>query len=142
LGGKFVGGVDIVTELIEAGEFDEMVPENAKKKAPAGEFKELLGTHKVVAVIEGSADEPVGDASKELVAVLKKHGVKYVALDVIKRKDLREVVGGVPSLYIDGTLAGDLNFVKDLDLSGDLMKRFPADSVVETLESKIIKIIN
>lgn len=26
LDGKFVGGVDIVTELFEAGEFDEMVP--------------------------------------------------------------------------------------------------------------------
>ena len=26
LDGKFVGGVDIVTELIEGGEFDEMVP--------------------------------------------------------------------------------------------------------------------
>jgi glutaredoxin-related protein len=26
LGGKFVGGVDIVSELVEAGEFDAMVP--------------------------------------------------------------------------------------------------------------------
>jgi glutaredoxin-related protein len=31
LDGKFVGGVDIVTELIESGEFDEMVPKTAKK---------------------------------------------------------------------------------------------------------------
>jgi monothiol glutaredoxin len=34
LGAKFVGGVDIVSELIEAGEFDAMVPANAKKPAP------------------------------------------------------------------------------------------------------------
>lgn len=37
-----MGGVDIVIELIEAGEFDEMVPEDAKKRSPAEEFKELL----------------------------------------------------------------------------------------------------
>jgi monothiol glutaredoxin len=34
LGAKFVGGVDIVSELIEAGEFDAMVPANAKKPVP------------------------------------------------------------------------------------------------------------
>ncbi len=42
LGGKFVGGVDIVCDLVEAGEFDAMVPQNAKKPAPEAEFKELL----------------------------------------------------------------------------------------------------
>ena len=41
LGGKFVGGVDIVSELVEAGEFDEMVPHGAKKLSPLDEFKEL-----------------------------------------------------------------------------------------------------
>jgi Grx4 family monothiol glutaredoxin len=42
LEGKFVGGVDIVTELIEGSEFDDMVPESAKKLNPLDEFKELL----------------------------------------------------------------------------------------------------
>jgi hypothetical protein len=37
-----VGGVDIVTELIEGSEFDDMVPESAKKLNPLDEFKELL----------------------------------------------------------------------------------------------------
>jgi len=34
-----VGGVDIVTELVEAGEFDGMVPQSAKRLPPAEEFK-------------------------------------------------------------------------------------------------------
>lgn len=42
LGGKFVGGVDIVADLVESGEFDAMVPQNAKKPAPEAELKELL----------------------------------------------------------------------------------------------------
>jgi Grx4 family monothiol glutaredoxin len=56
LGGEFIGGVDIVTELIESGEFDAMVPQPAKKPAPADEFKEILQTHRVLAILEGTAD--------------------------------------------------------------------------------------
>jgi len=37
-----VGGVDIVSELIEGGEFDSMVPEKARKPAPEVEAKEIL----------------------------------------------------------------------------------------------------
>jgi hypothetical protein len=45
VGGKFVGGVDIVTELVEGGEFDSMVPATARKPAPQEEVKELLSSH-------------------------------------------------------------------------------------------------
>jgi Grx4 family monothiol glutaredoxin len=42
VGGKFVGGVDIVCELLEGGEFDSIVPATARKPAPQEEVKELL----------------------------------------------------------------------------------------------------
>ena len=58
LNGEFTGGVDIVTELVESGEFDAMVPQQAKKRPPLEEFKELLSQHKVVALIEGTVDTP------------------------------------------------------------------------------------
>jgi hypothetical protein len=45
-----------VTELIESGEFDAMVPQPAKKPAPADEFKEILQAHRVLAILEGTAD--------------------------------------------------------------------------------------
>ena len=58
LGGKFVGGVDITIDLVEAGEFDAMVPQNAKKPAPEVEFKELLEQHKVLVLLSnGTADQ-------------------------------------------------------------------------------------
>lgn len=46
------------------------------------EFKELLGLHSVVAVIEGTTEAPGSPASVELVELLKGLGVKYAALDV------------------------------------------------------------
>lgn len=42
MGGSFVGGVDIVTDLIESGEFDDMVPKAAKKLPPQEEWPSIL----------------------------------------------------------------------------------------------------
>ncbi len=52
-----MGGVDITIDLVEAGEFDEMVPKEAKKLPPKEEFGELLTFHPVVVLLEnGTAD--------------------------------------------------------------------------------------
>jgi Grx4 family monothiol glutaredoxin len=82
LNGKFVGGVDIVSELIEAGEFDSMVPEKARKPVPEVEARELLAQHKVLVLIEGTTDNPTSPESKDLVALLHRNGVKFIALDL------------------------------------------------------------
>lgn len=58
LNGEFVGGVDIVTELIENGEFDEMVPKAAKKLPPQEEWPQILKQHKILVIIDGSVDSP------------------------------------------------------------------------------------
>jgi hypothetical protein len=49
--------VDITCDLVEAGEFDAMVPQNAKKLPPKEEFAELLNFHPVLVLLEnGTAD--------------------------------------------------------------------------------------
>jgi hypothetical protein len=37
-----VGGIDVASELIEEGEFDEMMPKSCKKLSPADAFAEFL----------------------------------------------------------------------------------------------------
>ena len=51
MNGKFVGGVDIVTELIENDEFDEIIPDQCKKQSPEVELKQCFDENKVVAII-------------------------------------------------------------------------------------------
>ena len=46
--GSFVGGIDVVTELIEDGEFDEMMPASCKKLPPKEALVEFLAMNKVV----------------------------------------------------------------------------------------------
>lgn len=89
-----MGGVDIVVDLVEAGEFDAMVPQQAKKLPPKEEFAELLNFHPVLVLLEnGTADTQTNsEADKELVTLLKSHGIKFLALDLTHRKDLRDAL--------------------------------------------------
>lgn len=57
MGGKFTGGVDICIDLIESGEFDEMVPADCKKLSEVDEFKQLLSNQTVVALINGTLEQ-------------------------------------------------------------------------------------
>ena len=40
-----------MSELLEGGEFDDMVPQAAKRQPPLEEFKESLSHHKVIALL-------------------------------------------------------------------------------------------
>ena len=46
--GSFVGGIDVVLELISEGEFDEMMPASCKKLSPKEALAEFLDINKVV----------------------------------------------------------------------------------------------
>jgi glutaredoxin-related protein len=71
LNGKFVGGVDIVTELIESGEFDDMVDHSCKKKSDIEEFEQLLKENRVLVLIHGSIDAPSDQESTEIIKILR-----------------------------------------------------------------------
>lgn len=42
INGEFVGGIDIIIELVENDEFDEMMPQANKKLAPKDALAELI----------------------------------------------------------------------------------------------------
>ena len=50
---KFVGGIDVVTELIENDEFDELVPASCKQLPPKDHVTKILSENKIVALING-----------------------------------------------------------------------------------------
>ncbi|CDW76674.1 monothiol glutaredoxin-s17-like [Stylonychia lemnae] len=147
LEGSFVGGVDIVTELIEGGEFEEMVPKVCKALPPLEEFQVLLNEHKVLALIQGSADVPQGENSQNLVNLLKSIGVKYVAIDLTQKEALAKALqeqgfNGSPTLYVNSQCLGDLDKLNQLHSDNKLVDLIPSENRVETLESRIVRIIN
>jgi len=73
--GKFVGGIDIVLELIEEGEFDEMVPQVCKKLPADQALSALINENNVLVAMQGSISEPSNDESKSLVTLLNSLGI-------------------------------------------------------------------
>ena len=49
--GEFIGGADIIHEMIDNDEFDEIVPQECKKLPPSDELAEILKLNEVVAFI-------------------------------------------------------------------------------------------
>lgn len=45
---KFVGGIDVISELISEGEFEDMIPDKCKPLSPKDALKEFMSEHKIV----------------------------------------------------------------------------------------------
>lgn len=122
LNGELVGGVDIVTDLIDSGEFSAMVPASCKALSPLEAFQALLASNPVVALLDGTVESPSTQPSIDFVALLKRHGIQFVAVDAISNPDLLAKLAldggffpGVPSLFVKGTSVGTLETLLDLE---------------------------
>ena len=74
--GKLVGGVDIVCELIEEGEFDAMLPATCKPLPPKEALLELLSQHKVAVFL-------MGDEGKDkIIETLSQTSFTYVFVNL------------------------------------------------------------
>lgn len=79
--GKFVGGIDVVSELIEDGDFIEMVPEHCRAQSETEKFKYLLKSSPVVALIDSNQPATCQDEeSKALLSTLEDNGIKFIAI--------------------------------------------------------------
>ena len=86
-------------------------------------------------------NEQSSPTDQEMIALLKKQGVKFISLDLSLRKDLQSALNLQPhQLYVNGAILGDLAKIKEMGEA--LVKALPADSVVETLEQRLKKLTN
>jgi len=60
LEGKFAGGVDVVCELIQEGEFQEMVPKQCQPLPAQEALAEYLAAHKLICFIRKDQEAPKG----------------------------------------------------------------------------------
>ena len=56
LDGEFIGGIDVVMELIENEEFDDMIPAACKRGSPAEEFTQTVEQSQVTLVVSSTLD--------------------------------------------------------------------------------------
>jgi glutaredoxin-related protein len=54
INGSFVGGVDVVCDLISEGEFEEMIPDACRPLPPKEALTEFLKANRLVCFLKGT----------------------------------------------------------------------------------------
>ncbi|XP_011505077.1 PREDICTED: glutaredoxin-related protein 5, mitochondrial [Ceratosolen solmsi marchali] len=92
----------------------------------ADEIKGLVNKNKVVIFMKGIPEEPRCGFSNAVVQILRMHGVKYDAHDVLKDEDLRQGIKNysnwptIPQVYINGEFVGGCDIVLQMHQNGEL----------------------
>ncbi|KAG0380797.1 Glutaredoxin 3 [Mortierella sp. AD032] len=120
--GEFVGGLDVVKELVATGEFQALVP---AEKDLNTRMDELINKAPVMIFIKGSPETPRCGFSKKLVALLADQGVTYDSFDILEDDDIRQGLKThvdwptFPMVFFKGELLGGLDIVTEMVENGE-----------------------
>ncbi|XP_056261934.1 glutaredoxin 3 [Pseudoliparis swirei] len=108
-------------------------------------LKALLGAAPCMLFMKGSSQEPRCGFSRQIVALLKEHGIQFSTFDILSDEEVRQGLKAYsdwptyPQLYANGELVGGLDIVKELAESGELQNTCPK---AVTAEQRLESIIN
>ncbi len=116
INGEFIGGLDIVKEMIANNEF------NAPKDFDELEdrLKKLVNSAPVICFIKGTKSHPQCGFSKQIVQILESQNIQFVTFDILGDDDVRQGLKTFsdwptfPQLYSKGNFIGGLDIVKEL----------------------------
>lgn len=99
--GQFVGGLDVVKDLVAKGEFAKLIPDSSKTQDPEQKYKLLTSENEVIAFTSSFSFE-----SKETENFLNAQKEKYKNLPVVNVS-----LDSNFSEYIKGSLKQELPFI-------------------------------
>eukprot|EP01116_Phalansterium_solitarium_P016409 TRINITY_DN3817_c0_g1_i2.p1 TRINITY_DN3817_c0_g1~~TRINITY_DN3817_c0_g1_i2.p1 ORF type:complete len:361 (-),score=121.45 TRINITY_DN3817_c0_g1_i2:909-1949(-) len=137
--GKLVGGLDIVTELIEQDEFKPMLaaaatpPPAASAQAAAApaaaedlqtRLTKLINRAPVMLFMKGHPSAPKCGFSSKIVDIIKSFNIPFDSFDILNDEEVRQGLKTLsnwptyPQLYVNGKLVGGLDIVKEYVADG------------------------
>ncbi|KAI1290719.1 Glutaredoxin 3 [Mortierella claussenii] len=120
--GEFVGGLDVVKEMVVTGEFQALVPAEKDLKT---RMDELIQKAPLMIFIKGSPETPRCGFSKKLVALLADQGVTYDSFDILEDDDIRQGLKThvdwptFPMVFFKGELLGGLDIITEMVENGE-----------------------
>nr|XP_040020098.1 glutaredoxin 3 [Gasterosteus aculeatus aculeatus] len=108
-------------------------------------LKKLINAAPCMLFMKGSSQEPRCGFSRQIVALLKEHGIQFSSFDILSDEEVRQGLKiysnwpTFPQLYANGELVGGLDIVKELAESGELENTCPK---AVDLEQRLKVIIN
>ncbi|XP_013881872.1 glutaredoxin 3 [Austrofundulus limnaeus] len=108
-------------------------------------LKKLINAGPCMLFMKGSPQEPRCGFSRQIVALLKEHNIRFSSFDILSDEEVRQGLKTYsnwptyPQLYVNGELVGGLDIVKELAASGELENTCPK---AVSLEHRLKTIIN
>jgi len=122
--GDLIGGLDIIKEMIEAGELQTMIP---TKVTLEDKLKKLINKAPVMVFMKGDRETPKCGFSNTLMGILKETKVEFTTFDILSDDEVRQGLKTFsnwptyPQVYVKGDLIGGLDIIKEVQESGDLV---------------------
>ncbi|XP_061574509.1 glutaredoxin 3 [Cololabis saira] len=110
-------------------------------------LRKLIAAAPCMLFMKGAPQEPRCGFSRQVVALLRDHGVQFSSFDILSDEEVRQGLKTFsnwptyPQLYVNGELVGGLDIMKELAESGELQNICPRSEAV-TLEQRLKVTIN
>jgi len=133
INGEFVGGLDIIKEMVEEGELEDMLPkEDNKEELLNQRIKSIINQSPVVLFMKGQPSAPQCGFSRQIIAIMNKTGVEFTHFDIFTDEEVRQGIKKYsdwptfPQLYVGGELIGGLDIVREMDENDELIEALNA----------------
>jgi len=129
--GELIGGLDIIKEMMETGEFQGMIPIKVKLE---DRLKKLVGKAPVMIFMKGDPETPKCGFSRTLMGILKDTNVEFETFDILEDDEVRQGLKKFsnwptfPQLYVKGELIGGLDIIKEIQEAGELVATLKGES--------------
>mmetsp|Transcript_8668 Transcript_8668/g.26046 ORF Transcript_8668/g.26046 Transcript_8668/m.26046 type:complete len:320 (-) Transcript_8668:2544-3503(-) len=123
--GKFIGGVNVVSELRDNGELKSELGIDEKEDLKS-RLKDLINQQATVLFMKGTPNAPRCQFSSRVVKVLRENEIEYGHFDILQddavRQGLKEYSNWptYPQLYHKGELVGGWDVIRELHEMGEL----------------------
>ena len=105
----------------------QSIPSSIKDKTNLNDrLKEIVNQSKVMVFIKGSPAAPRCGFTRQLIEILDSKKIEYGSFDILSDEEVRQGLKTYsnwptyPQLYVNGSLVGGLDIVKELNASGEL----------------------
>jgi len=122
--GELIGGLDIIREMVAAGELQSMLPTKVKLE---DRLKAIINKAPVVIFMKGDPATPKCGFSRQLMEIMKETAVEFDTFDIFTDEDVRQGLKTYsnwptyPQVYVKGELVGGLDIIKEIKEAGELV---------------------
>merc|ERR1712179_404327 len=122
--GDLIGGLDIIKEMLEAGELKDIIP---TKVTLEERLKTLVNKAPLMIFMKGDRKTPKCGFSRQLMEIMATLELEFETFDIFSDEDVRQGLKSYsnwptyPQVYVNGELIGGLDIIKELNEAGELV---------------------